>query len=403
MADNACRACNDRTISCHVTCVKYLMFQLENEAAKSDREKSRFANNVIYESTLRAVTRKSNFHRIRSKHGVLCNKRIEKIKKKTGENKNEKRRHYQGTYEARPNRGNSWGSNTYRGNCSGWIHAFLIWKYQVKRMAELFAGSGTGSDVCKDMEIPYIGADLNPCPVRKNILTVNAVTDEVPDEFRTADMLFMHPPYSELIKIGYANQMWSDPTGELSKFDLGQMPWQEFIKELNAIVMKYYAAMEPGSRIAILMGDVRRGGLHSMLTDIVKPGQLEQIIIKMQHNTVSGRSGKTYGGHKNFVPLVHEYILVMKKLQAYMIDFQLPQNYRVDIRDSKTATWKDVVCAVMNKFGTANLETIYLEIATYKKAKDNPHYKEKVRQILQQLAKSGVTRPVSRGVWAMAA
>ena len=302
-----------------------------------------------------------------------------------------------------PNRGNCWGSNAYRGNCSGWIHAFLIWKYQVKRMAELFAGSGTGSDVCKDMGIPYIGADLNPCPVRKDILTVNAVTDEVPDEFRMADMLFMHPPYSELIKIGYANQMWSDPTGELSKFDLGQMPWQEFMKELNAIVMKYYAAMEPGSRMAILMGDVRRGGLHSMLTDIVKPGQLEQIIIKMQHNTVSGRSGKTYGGHKNFVPLVHEYILVRKKLQAYMIDFQLPQNYRVDIRDSKTATWKDVVCAVMNKFGTANLETIYLEIATYKKAKDNPHYKEKVRQILQQLAKSGVTRPVSRGVWAMAA
>lgn len=50
-----------------------------------------------------------------------------------------------------PNRGNCWGSNAYRGNCSGWIHAFLIWKYQVKRMAELFAGSGTGSDVCKDM------------------------------------------------------------------------------------------------------------------------------------------------------------------------------------------------------------------------------------------------------------
>ena len=78
MADNACRACNDRTISCHVTCVKYLMFQLDNEAAKSDREKSRFANNVIYESTLRAVTRKSNFHRIRSKHGFCVTKESRK-------------------------------------------------------------------------------------------------------------------------------------------------------------------------------------------------------------------------------------------------------------------------------------------------------------------------------------
>lgn len=65
-----------------------------------------------------------------------------------------------------PDRG-IWGDNRYRGNCSGWIQAFLIWKYQVKKMAELFAGSGTGSDVCRDMGVSYIGADLNPNPVRK--------------------------------------------------------------------------------------------------------------------------------------------------------------------------------------------------------------------------------------------
>lgn len=32
-----------------------------------------------------------------------------------------------------------WGDNRYRGNCSGWIHAFLIWKYKIDRLfAELF-------------------------------------------------------------------------------------------------------------------------------------------------------------------------------------------------------------------------------------------------------------------------
>ena len=41
-----------------------------------------------------------------------------------------------------PDRG-PWGDNQYRGNCSGWIQAFLIWKYQVKKFAELFSGSGT--------------------------------------------------------------------------------------------------------------------------------------------------------------------------------------------------------------------------------------------------------------------
>ena len=99
--------------------------------------------------------------------------------------------------------------------------------------------------------------------------------------------------------------MYPDPSGELSKHDLGQMPWTEFMKTLNNVVMKYFASMEAGARMGILMGDVRRNGhLYSMLTDIVKPGELEQIIIKYQHNCVS--EGRTYS-HKKFVPLVHEY------------------------------------------------------------------------------------------------
>ena len=83
--------------------------------------------------------------------------------------------------------------------------------------------NGTGSDVCKDMNIPYVGADLNPNPVRNDILVVDAVNDEVPDEFRNKDMLFMHPPYGAEIGIPYAGSMYKDSTGELAKSDLGQM------------------------------------------------------------------------------------------------------------------------------------------------------------------------------------
>ena len=123
-----------------------------------------------------------------------------------------------------PDRG-SWGDKRYRGNCSGWIQAFLVWKYRVKKLAELFAGSGTGSDVCRDMGITYVGADLNPNPVRPDILSVNAVTEEVPDAFRDADMVFMHPPYPE-IGISYAGAMWRDEEGALASSDIGQMPWK---------------------------------------------------------------------------------------------------------------------------------------------------------------------------------
>ena len=299
-----------------------------------------------------------------------------------------------------PNRNNEWGDSRYRGNCSGWIHAFLIWKYQVQKLAELFSGSGTGYDVAKDMNIRYVGADLNPNPVRPGILSVNAISDEVPEEFVDADFLFMHPPYSNLIKINWAGKAYSDPTGELKNSDLGNMDWNTFIKTLNEIVMKYYSAMQNGAKMGVLMGDIRRNGFHSMLTDIVKPGQLEQVIIKMQHNTVSERNNVQYA-HKNFVPIVHEYIMVLKKIAPYIIDFSLPKKYEGDIRDSASATWRDVVVAVMNKLGgKADLESIYREIEGYKKTYNNSNWKAKIRQTLQQY---NLFESSERGVWQLAA
>ena len=298
-----------------------------------------------------------------------------------------------------PDRG-PWGENSYRGNCSGWIQAFLIWKYKVQKLAELFAGSGTGSDVARDMNISYIGADLNPNPKRNNILVCNAVTDEVPDQFRDADFLFMHPPYGAEIHIPYAGSQYPDPTGELSKSDLGQMVWRPFINELNKVIMKFYAAMPAGARMGILMGDVKRNGvLYSMLTDIVVPGQKEQIIIKAQHNCVS--EGRKYA-NANFVPIVHEYLLILKKIEDFLVSFFLPTQHELDIRDSETATWKDIVMAYMRKAKSTSLEAIYNALGSFKKALKNQHWKDKIRQTLQQLRDAGLVRNTAPGEWCLA-
>lgn len=296
-----------------------------------------------------------------------------------------------------PDRG-PWGDSRYRGNCSGWVQAFLIWKYHVKKLAELFSGSGTGYDVAKDMGISYIGADLNPNPVRPGILTVDAIEDEVPAEFMDADFLFMHPPYSNVCRIHWAGERagYPDPSGELRKKDLGNMDWDTFMDVLNKVVMKYYSAMMNGGRMGILMGDVRRGGLHSMLTDIVKPGQLEQIIIKAQHNTTSSASAGKYAS-RNFVPISHEYLMVIKKISPYIITFSLEKKYKCDIRDSRQATWKDVVAAALQKRGgTANLEELYKEIDGHEKCHRNQHWKEKIRQTLQLYP---VFQRINTGVW----
>lgn len=291
-----------------------------------------------------------------------------------------------------PDRG-PWGDNRYRGNCSGYVQAFLMWKYQIKRFAEVFAGSGTGSDVARDMGVDYIGLDLNPNPKRSNILSGNAFTDEVPEQFRGADMVFMHPPYGLEINIPYAGSMFPDPTGELSKCDLGQMPWKEFIEALNEIIMKYYASIDKGAYMAVLMGDVRRKGFHSMIADIVKPGELEQIIIKKQNNCFS--NSRTYQ-NRNFVPIVHEYIMILKKVLPYIINFNLPTCYEMDIRNSNSATWADILYAVMKDKGQMSLNELYDELKDCKKCKENIHWKEKIRQTLQRY-KFFISN--NRGIW----
>ena len=59
--------------------------------------------------------------------------------------------------------------------------------------------------------------------------------------------------------------------------------WNDFVTAMNYAMMKQYTALESGGRMAVLMGDIKKKGkLHSMLAEIVKPGTLENIIIKAQ-------------------------------------------------------------------------------------------------------------------------
>ena len=129
--------------------------------------------------------------------------------------------------------------------------------------------------------------------------------------------------------------------------------------------------------------------------------------VKMQHNASSNRNqnlSRIGNGKNPFVPLVHEYILILKKLGPYRLDFQLPVKKKLDIRDSQCATWRDVVYGVLRKLGKqTRLSDIYAEIEGHQKTKTNPHWKEKVRQTLQVLKKSGKAEMVTTGVWQLAA
>lgn len=172
------------------------------------------------------------------------------------------------------------------------------------------------------------------------------------------------------------------------------MTWDDFMAALNQIVMRYYASMNKGSYMSVLMGDVRRGGFHSMLNDIVKPGEMQQLIIKQQHNFKSAR--RSYSG-SNFIPIEHEYIMVLKKPNLMTIMFQWPRKYEMDVRDSKCATWSDVIYGVMkSNGGKMDLDALYEQIDGHKKCAKNKNWQAKIRQTLQINKRF---EPVKRGVW----
>ena len=273
-----------------------------------------------------------------------------------------------------PDRG-PYGKNSYRGNCSGLLIKDVITQYKLKSLSDYMVGSGTTEDVCKEMRIPGTFTDLNR--------GFDMVDMEMPDRPQN---VFFHPPYANIVI--YSDLQYSaaevqrvygfDPR----KNDLSRCPdWETFIKMLNHCMMKQFAALEKGGRMFTLMGDIKKKGvLYSMLCDIAKPGTLEQVIIKAQHNCWSDR--QTYS-NRNFVPIVHEYLLVTRKDEGLVIPVAWGRHGFVDLTQSVSSSWRDSIYAFVQKNGECSLEDLYEAFRESPKTKRNPNWQAKIRQTVQ--------------------
>ena len=148
----------------------------------------------------------------------------------------------------------------------------------------------------------------------------------------------------------------------------------------------------------MLMGDWKqKGRLYSMVTGCAKPGTLEQIIIKMQHNCMS--DSNTYS-NTNFVPIIHEYLVVLRKDQPMLIPVTTTFTTTMDMRDNLNTTWRDTVAAVLEHNGREmSLSELYEALGSHKKAKANPNWQAKIRQTVQD---SRYFRRTARGCYAVA-
>ena len=259
------------------------------------------------------------------------------------------------------------GNNKYRGNCSPELIKDLIRHFGVREICDYMCGSDTVKDAAATMGIVSHTYDLHS--------GFDLLNHDIPER---PEYVFWHPPYHDIII--YSDSMYSaaevqrqygyDPR----KTDLSHIPdWNNFVKAMNYCMMKQYCALEKGGRMAVLVGDIKkRGKLYSMIFELIKPGTLENVIIKAQHNCFSDNT--QYSG--GFIPIVHEYLLLLRKDEPLIFSALLTYRREADIRDMSGATWRDIVAAVMADFrGAVELERIYAEIERYKRAQEQQHWK----------------------------
>ena len=133
----------------------------------------------------------------------------------------------------------------------------------------------------------------------------------------------------------------------------------------------------------VLIGDwKKKGRLYSMLCDIAKLGTLEQIVIKAEHNCWSDSS--SYSNY-NFIPIQHEYLMVLRKDSALIIPVAFTKKSSFDIRDSKATTWKQVIYSLLQEYGSMTIEQLYEAVKEFYpvKSSTNTFVREKIRQIVR--------------------
>lgn len=201
-----------------------------------------------------------------------------------------------------PKRCDLWGDGRYRGNCDGRLFLNLVRRYNAKRVADPMVGSGTTRDVIAWLNrnhgtaIDYWGGDLKD--------GFNLLKEGLPGTF---DFIWIHPPYWDIVR-------YTDHPDDLS----APVPYGLFVNKLFTCLKRCSAALTPGGRLAVLVGDIRKKGVYFPLVREVtflggEVGQLRSVIIKAQHNC---RSDETVYSRMEDVPIKHEYCVIFKKPAA---------------------------------------------------------------------------------------
>lgn len=246
----------------------------------------------------------------------------------------------------------------------------LVEFYQPRIVMDPMCGSGTTGDVCRDLEVPCVQYDLNPKFGGFDVAT---------DDFgRSADLMFLHLPYHDIYV--YSGKVWGDTD---SRDGSRQGDYQSFLTWVNRVTTRCLLNLYKKGRLVVVVGDVAKPG-HNVLSiqrDMTWPGHPERVCIKLQHNCTSDR--RQYAG--KLIRILHEYVLIFRRDDC-CIPIRATVVKTVDLRQRENVPWRILVRSVLeDRFGgTADLDDLYEAVSDTAKAKKNPHWRDKVRQVVGQ-------------------
>lgn len=191
-----------------------------------------------------------------------------------------------------------YGDRRYPGNCSGELIKDLLRYFGARRVLDPMTGSGTCQDVCRELGIDCVSADIRE--------GFDACDPAFYEGQGTFDFIWLHPPY-------WRQKLY---TGDLR--DLSTAPTLDyFLYRYEKLIRNCASVLAPGGKLAILMGDYDdrvagfvplayhtkrlcfEAGLRQSCTDI----------IRFSHGASSGK--KVY--RSSFIPGLHDTCVVVEK------------------------------------------------------------------------------------------
>lgn len=135
-----------------------------------------------------------------------------------------------------------YGVEGYDGRIPGQIVGNLLHHYTEQKdlVVDPMAGGGTTVDVCTDMGRRYAAFDLNPLE-DKGIVAQNTVEDGIPLDSSVADLVFIDPPYWDLMDEGYVE-------GGVSSLE-----YEEWVASMQTVLSESADVTRPGGVIAFLI------------------------------------------------------------------------------------------------------------------------------------------------------